>query len=141
MNPYILLIEDSPSDAAILLAAFENIGYAGNIQIATDGIGAIQELENISLDSINKMPQLILLDLNLPRKNGLEVLEEIKTNSHWQHIPTIIFSSSSAPKDIEKSYQLHANAYLAKPRELKQYQLTVQQLHNFWLNTAKLPEN
>lgn len=139
MNFDILLIEDSPTDAAILIAAFESIGYEGSLKVAQNGVEAISTLEKIDQTEAPHYPSLILLDLNLPSKNGHEVLSEIKTNIHWQSIPTIIFSSSSAQADIDKSYQLHANAYLAKPRELSKYEQIAQQIHSFWLSAAELP--
>lgn len=135
----ILLVEDSPSDAAILQAAFEDSGYEGNIQIATNGVEAIQVLEKTGLDNDIEKPQLILLDLNLPKKSGLEVLEEIKQNPLWKQIPIVVLSSSSSKSDIDRSYQLHANAYLSKPREFSGYQAIAQQLYGFWLETVELP--
>ncbi len=139
MSQSILLVEDSPSDAAIFMAALEDAGYTGRIQVASTGIEAIQALEKVSFDSSFSFPQLILLDLNLPKKSGLEVLEEIKQHPIWRSIPTIVLSSSSSPSDINRSYQLQANAYLAKPRELSQYQAIAQQLRSFWLETIELP--
>lgn len=135
----ILLVEDSPTDAAILMAAFESIGYQGDIQVAQNGTEAITLLETRASAESSEYPSLILLDLNLPRKNGHEILKEIKNNTHWQSIPTLIFSSSSSPADIAKSYQLHANAYLAKPRELDKYEQIAKQIHSFWLEAAELP--
>ena len=139
MNTNILLVEDSPSDAAILLAAFEEIGYNGNIQVVTNGVDAIDVLSDIEEKGQDSWPQMILLDLNLPKKNGLEVLESIKENPVWMSIPTIIMSSSSSPKDIASSYQRHANAYIPKPRQLERYQQIAQQLQSFWLQPAVMP--
>ena len=146
MSLSILLIEDSPTDAAILMAAFEEMGYLFSIEIATNGIAAIEWLEaavTLTGDAAHqhKLPELILLDLNLPRKSGLEVLKEIKQHPLWKRIPTIVLSSSSSQSDINKSYQFHANAYLSKPRELAQYQLIAQQLHSFWVEAVKLPSS
>ena len=93
MSTDILLVEDSPTDAAILVAAFEGIGYIGDIQVASNGIEAINVLGEIGNNQEN-WPQMIILDLNLPRKNGLEVLENIKNNPEWLSIPTIVLSSS-----------------------------------------------
>jgi len=147
MSYDILLVEDSPTDAAILVAAFEGIGYEGSIQIAQNGIEAIACLCNTA-SSIEdepesrpqyQLPSLILLDLNLPRKNGLEVLDNIKTDPRWKGIPTVVFSSSSSANDVNRSYQSHANAYVAKPRELSQYELVAKQLHSFWLQSVELP--
>lgn len=139
MSVPILLVEDSPSDAAILLAAFEDSGYVGKMRVVTNGVEAIRALESTHLDGDTEKPQLILLDLNLPKKSGLEVLEEIKRNPLWKHIPIVILSSSSSRSDIDRSYQLHANAYLSKPREFSGYQAIAQQLYGFWLQTVELP--
>lgn len=139
MSIFILLVEDSPTDAAIMAAAFEEIGCENQIEIATNGIAAIEILETIEQSNDRGMPGLILLDLNLPRKSGIEVLKEIKQHPTWKKIPTVILSSSSSQTDIDNTYQCHANAYLAKPRELSQYRLVVQMLHSFWVETVKLP--
>ena len=134
----ILLVEDSPTDATILMAAFRSIGYSGQIHIVQDGVEAITFLEQIVLDDSLNLPQLILLDLNLPRKSGHEMLHDLKTNPQWQCIPAIVFSSSSRDIDIGKSYQLHANAYIAKPIVFEDYRLTGQRIHDFCLETAQL---
>ena len=139
MSISILLVEDSPTDAAIMTAAFEEIGCESQIEIATNGIDAIEILEAIYQSKDREMPNLILLDLNLPRKSGIEVLREIKQHSTWKKIPTVVLSSSSSQADIDNSYQCHANAYMAKPRELSQYRLVVERLHSFWVETVKLP--
>ena len=139
MKSSILLVEDSPTDAAIMMAAFEGVGCAGHIQVVQDGVEAIDFLGQIGLNDEVGLPQLILLDLNLPRKSGHEVLYEIKGNPRWQGIPAIVLSSSSTFVDIAKSYQLHANAYITKPITLEEYELIAQRIHDFWLKTVKLP--
>lgn len=121
-----------------MTAAFQGIGYSGQINLVQDGIDAINFLEQAVSDDQVEVPQLILLDLNLPRKSGHEMLRDIKGNFQWQHIPVIVFSSSSRSVDIDKSYQLNANAYITKPIVLEDYQLTAQRIHDFWLKTAKL---
>lgn len=135
----ILLVEDSPSDAAILVAALEDSGYVGVVQVVTNGVDAIQRLVTADIESDIESPQLILLDLNLPKMSGLEVLKEVKQNPLWKHIPIVVLSSSSSRGDVDRSYELHANAYLSKPRELTGYRAIAQQLHDFWLKTVKLP--
>ena len=137
----ILLVEDSPTDAAIMKVAFERIGCSGQIQVVQDGVEAIGFLEQIALNEEEGLPQLILLDLNLPRKSGHEVLSELKGNPQWQGIPAIVLSSSSTPIDIAKSYQLHANAYISKPITLEDYELIAQRIHDFWLKTVELPQS
>ena len=120
------------------MAAFKSIGYSGEIQIVRDGTEAIDFLGQAVLDNTNDLPKLIMLDLNLPRKSGHEMLQDIKTNPKCQNIPVIVFSSSSRPVDIIKSYQLHANAYIVKPIILEDYKLTAQRIHDFWLKTVQL---
>ena len=140
MDSTILIVEDSPTDAAILSAAFDDAGCHQLIQIAQTGDEAITLLQQV--DNVTQgQPQLILLDLNLPGKTGHEVLEVIKKNSVWQAIPIIVLSSSATPKDIAKSYQLHANAYITKPTNFSDYQRIAQKIQDFWLNTAQLPQS
>ncbi|MEO0395118.1 MAG: response regulator [Cyanobacteria bacterium P01_A01_bin.137] len=136
MDVTILLVEDSPTDAAILSAALDDVGCQWPIQIAQTGDEALALLGKIDSSA---HPQLILLDLNLPGKTGHEVLREIKCNIVWQAIPTIVLSSSATPNDIYKSYQLHANAYITKPTNFSDYQLIAQKIYDFWLMTAQLP--
>lgn len=138
MDVTILLIEDSPTDAAILSAAFDDVGCPWPLQIAQTGDEAIALLQQLDCN-MQTHPQLILLDLNLPGKTGHEVLEEIKRNTVWQTIPTIVLSSSATPHDIDKSYKLHANAYITKPTNFSGYQLIARKIHDFWLETAQLP--
>ncbi|EKU97392.1 CheY-like receiver domain-containing protein [Leptolyngbya sp. PCC 7375] len=137
MDVTILLVEDSPTDAAILSAAFDDVGCQWSIQLAQTGDEALTLLKQF--DNSHAHPQLILLDLNLPGKTGHEVLGEIKGNSVWQAIPTIVFSSSATRDDIDKSYQLHANAYITKPTNFSEYQVIAQKILGFWLETAQLP--
>ena len=139
MSSHILLIEDSPTDAAILVAAFESIGYQGSIEVAKSGIEAIDILDTIENTTEQVWPQLILLDLNLPRRSGLEVLNDIKTNPSWMSIPTVVLSSSSSPTDISNSYKRHANAYISKPRQLNHYETVARQLYSFWIETVQSP--
>ncbi|ESA35614.1 chemotaxis protein [Leptolyngbya sp. Heron Island J] len=140
MDVTILLVDDSPTDAAILSAAFDDVGWQWPIQIAQTGDEALALLQQLD-ESANAHPQLILLDLNLPGKTGHEVLGEIKQNAVWQTIPTIVLSSSATRTDIDKSYQLHANAYITKPTHFSEYQVIAQKIHDFWLQTAQLPTN
>lgn len=139
MSSTLLLIEDSPTDAAILTAAFQSIGWRGQLQVAVNGPEALAWLDQVTVSGSMVLPQLILLDLNLPGKTGHEVLRAIKSHPHWQQIPILVLSSSSNPSDIQESYRLHVNAYLAKPTNLENYQLIAQRILDFWLETAKLP--
>ncbi|MEM9006926.1 MAG: response regulator [Cyanobacteria bacterium P01_F01_bin.86] len=139
MSSTLLLIEDSPTDAAILTAAFQSIGWRGQLQVAVNGPEALAWLDQATVSGSMVLPQLILLDLNLPGKTGHEVLHAIKSHPYWQQIPILVLSSSSNPSDIQESYRLHVNAYLAKPTNLENYQLIAQRILDFWLETAKLP--
>ena len=137
MTSDILLIEDSPTDAAIMMAAFEEIGYDGSIQIAKSGVEALQLLDELENHDITQWPRLILLDLNLPKRSGLDILSDIKTNPSWSWIPTVVISSSSSPSDISNSYKLHANAYISKPRQFEHYENLAKQICSFWFKTAQ----
>lgn len=139
MATSILLVEDSPTDAAILTAAFEDIECPYTLEVVTTGNEALVFLKNLSQHIQTDVPFIILLDLNLPGKNGYEVLSEIKSNQTWCKIPTIVFSSSNASSDITKSYQLHANAYITKPSDFGEYRLIAKDINNFWLKTVQLP--
>ena len=138
MDATILLVEDSPTDAAILAAAFDDVGCLLLIQTAHTADEALALLQQTTSGSV-AYPQLILLDLNLPGKDGYEVLEEIKNNNLWRTIPTIVLSSSATPCDIDKSYRLHANAYITKPTSFSDYQVIAQKIYDFWLDTAQSP--
>ena len=139
MRSRLLLIEDSPTDAAILTTAFQGIGWHGSLQIAQNGNEALGWLDQATTQGKETLPQLILLDLNLPGKTGHELLREIKNHPQWQRIPILILSSSSNPSDVEESYKLHVNAYLTKPIHLEGYKLIAQRIHDFWLEIVKLP--
>ncbi|MEM1253065.1 MAG: response regulator [Cyanobacteria bacterium P01_H01_bin.21] len=140
MDVTVLLVEDSPTDAAILAAAFDEAGCQLMLQTAHTGDEALTLLHQID-GGPSAYPRLILLDLNLPGKNGYEVLGEIKNNNLWQTIPIIVLSSSATPHDIERSYQLRANAYITKPTSFSDYQVIAQKIYDFWLDTAQLPTN
>lgn len=108
--------------------------------MAKSGIEAIDILGAIEDTTEKIWPQLILLDLNLPRRSGLEILDDIKTNPVWMSIPTIVLSSSSSPVDISNSYKRHANAYISKPRQLNHYETVAKRLYSFWIETAQSPQ-
>jgi len=137
MTTDILLVEDSPTDAAIMVAAFEEVGYNGKIQIAQSGLEALDLLGSFGNSDRSQWPQLILLDLNLPQRSGLDILNDIKTNPDWSWIPTVMLSSSSSPHDISNSYKRHANAYISKPRQFEHYENLAQQICTFWFKTAQ----
>ena len=137
----ILLIEDSPSDADLAIEVIEQGKILNNLHFVEDGVEAIKFLRRKEPYLSVPRPDLILLDLHLPKKSGIEVLEEIKTDPTLKLIPVVILSTSAAPEDIFKSYSLHANCYITKPVDLVQFTKVVRLIEEFWLAVVKLPLN
>ncbi|NJK72873.1 MAG: response regulator [Oscillatoriales cyanobacterium RU_3_3] len=135
----ILLIEDSPSDADLAREALGQGKILNNLHFVEDGVEAIDFLRRRGLYATVPRPDLILLDLNLPKKSGVEVLEEIKTDTDLKLIPVVILTTSAAQEDILKSYSLHANCYITKPVDFVQFTRVVQLIEEFWLAVVKLP--
>lgn len=135
----ILLIEDNPGDIRLTLEAFKDGKVHNHISIVTDGIEALAFLRREGKYSDVKKPDIILLDLNLPKKDGRETLQEIKNDEGLKNIPVIVLSCSSADVDILRSYKLHANCYISKPVDLDQFVNVVKSIENFWLEIVKLP--
>lgn len=135
----ILLIEDSPSDADLAIEALSQGKILNNLHFVEDGVEAIKFLRKKSPYLSVPRPDLILLDLNLPKKSGVEVLEEIKTDINLKLIPVVILSTSAAPEDIIKSYSLHANCYITKPVDFVQFTKVVRLIEEFWLSVVQLP--
>jgi CheY-like chemotaxis protein len=134
----VLVVDDSESDIRIVEETFKRGKLHINIHSVRDGIRAMEYLEmSKSRDKI--YPDLILLDLNMPRKDGREFLEEIKSNEDFKKIPVIIVTISKEQEDILKSYSLHANAYVVKPIELNQFITTIRSIEDFWFTIVKLP--
>jgi len=135
----ILLIEDNPADTRLLLEAFKDGKVSNHISTVADGIDALAFLRKEGIFSKAKKPDIIFLDLNLPKKDGREVLREIKSDSNLKNIPVVVLTSSSAEEDILRSYDLHANCYVNKPVDLDQFFNIVKSIENFWLTIVKLP--
>ncbi len=135
----ILLVEDSDTDALFATEAFSECRLAHRFHVVEDGVKAITFLRREAPYSASPRPHLILLDLNLPKKNGFEVLAEIKADESLRMIPVIVLTSSSADNDVLRSYQLHANAYVTKPPGLDSYAETVASIERFWFSSATLP--
>lgn len=135
----ILLIEDSPSDADLAREVLGQGKILNNLHFVEDGVEAIKFLRRKEPYLRVPRPDLILLDLHLPKKSGIEVLEEIKTDPKLKLIPVVILSTSAAPEDIFKSYSLHANCYITKPVDLVQFTKVVRLIEEFWLAAVKLP--
>lgn len=131
----ILLVEDNPGDSRLIKEVFKDGKVANTLITAKDGVEALAILK----DPSKELPDLILLDLNLPRKRGLDVLEEIKSDPALKRIPVIILTTSNDEKDILKSYDLHASAYLTKPVDLNEFITVIRNLENFWLTLVKYP--
>jgi len=135
----ILLVEDSAVDAALTAKAFDRAKVLCHLHLVQDGVEAIAFLRQQGKYAKSPRPQLILLDLNLPKKNGCEVLSEIKSDPVLRTIPTIVLTTSEDRLDILRAYQLHANCYLTKPENFKQFATLVERIEDFWLTFAKLP--
>lgn len=135
----ILLVEDSPGDVRLTREALKEGKILNNLHVAKDGVEAIEFLRRRGQFTGAVRPDLILLDLNLPRKNGTEVLAEIKEDDDLKSIPVVILTVSQADEDIIKSYNLHANCYIKKPVELNQFLEVVKAIEDFWLAIVKLP--
>ncbi len=139
MTLEILLVEDSPGDVRLTQEAFRGAGSLINLHVAIDGVAAMAFLRREGSHSQAPRPDFILLDLNLPKMDGREVLALIKEDSGLKSIPTIILTTSEAEVDVLKSYQLQANCYLNKPVQLDAFETVVKTVNDFWLTMAKLP--
>ena len=135
----ILLVEDSDTDALFAGEAFAESGMIHRLHVVEDGVKAIAFLRREAPYAAAPRPHLILLDLNLPRRNGFEVLAEIKANEDLRVIPLIVLTTSIADGDVLKSYQLHANAYLTKPSGLASYAETAAAIERFWFASVASP--
>jgi two-component system, chemotaxis family, response regulator Rcp1 len=139
MSTEVLLVEDSPGDVRLTREALRDVDAAINLSVATDGVGAMAFLRREGEHRQAPRPDLILLDLNLPKMDGREVLALIKADANLRTIPTVILTTSEAPADIAKSYQLQVNCYLSKPAQWDAFASLVKSIINFWLTKVKLP--
>jgi chemotaxis family two-component system response regulator Rcp1 len=137
----ILLVEDSKSDAVLTAETLSESRIVNQLHIVRDGAAAMDFLYQVGKYQNAPRPDLILLDLNLPKKNGREVLAEIKTDPHLKTIPVVVLTTSDYEGDILKSYELHANCYITKPVELSQFINMMKTLEHFWFTIVKLPLN
>lgn len=140
MPLHVLLIEDSPGDVRLTQEVFSEAGGAIELDVAIDGIEAMAFLRAEGPHAGAHRPDLILLDLNLPKMDGREVLAQIKGDENLRTIPTVILTTSEAEADIVQSYRLQANCYLSKPFELEAFENLVKSINDFWLTKAKLPQ-
>lgn len=136
----ILLAEDNPGDVVLTEKALEQGKLANNLHVTTDGVEALQFLrqEGEYADAIR--PDLILLDLNMPRKDGQDVLEELQADDDLCRIPVVVLTSSESEEDIAKSYELNANAYLTKPVDFDGFVEIINRIEDFWFQVVKFPE-
>ena len=136
----VLLVEDSPGDVRLTQEAFRDANRSIHLHVATDGVEAMAFLRREGAHADAPRPDLILLDLNLPKMDGREVLARIKADESLKTIPTVILTTSEAEADIVKSYQLQANCYLSKPVQLDAFESLVKSINDFWLTKVKLPQ-
>ncbi len=137
----ILLVEDNPGDADLAREALEHSKILNRLSVVDDGEKALDFLHRNGKYVEAPRPDLILLDLNLPRKNGREVLAEIKSDEDLKRIPVVILTASKDEEDILRTYNLHANCYITKPIDLHQFVRVVRAIEDFWLTIVKLPPN
>lgn len=135
----ILLVEDNPGDVDLTKAALRRSKLATHLSVARDGEQALAMLRRDGQHSESPWPDMILLDLNLPKKSGKEVLAEIKQDPELRRIPVAVVTSSQAEQDIIRSYDLHANCYVTKPLDLSQFRRVVETIEDFWFMVVKLP--
>jgi two-component system, chemotaxis family, response regulator Rcp1 len=140
MQKVVLLVEDSPGDVRLTQEAFRDSGKSIDLRIASDGVEAMSFLKHTGVHADAPRPDFILLDLNLPKMDGREVLAHIKEDADLRTIPTVILTTSDAEADILKSYQLQANCYLSKPVQLEEFESLVKSINDFWLTKVKLPQ-
>ena len=136
----VLLVEDSPGDVRLTQEAFRDANKAIHLHVASDGVEAMSFLRRQGIHAQAPRPELILLDLNLPKMDGREVLAHIKEDASLKTIPTVILTTSEAEADIVRSYQLQANCYLSKPVQLDAFEALVKSINDFWLTKVKLPQ-
>jgi CheY-like chemotaxis protein len=137
----ILLVEDNAGDSRLALEALKESKLRNNLHIVTDGMEAMDFLFRRGQHAQVPRPDLILLDLNLPKKDGREVLAEIKSDPDLKRIPVVILTISKAEEDVLKSYNLHANCFITKPLDLSQFVTVVKSIEDFWLTIVKLPSH
>ncbi len=137
----ILLVEDNPGDVRLTIEALKDGKISNNLHVARDGTEGLRFLHREGPDKPAARPDLILLDLNLPKKNGREVLAEIKEDPDLRRIPVVVLTTSQADDDIFKSYDLHANCYINKLVDFEQFIRVVRSIEDFWLTVVKLPTN
>jgi CheY-like chemotaxis protein len=135
----ILLVEDSPSDAEFTIEALKEAKMRNHLSLVEDGVQAMEFLRRQGKYAQAPRPDLIMLDLNLPRKDGREVLAELKADEKLKMIPVVVLTTSRAEQDVLRAYQLHANCYITKPVDFQQFLNVVRSIESFWLFVVTLP--
>lgn len=135
----VLLVEDNPADACLMKQAFLAGGYLCNLHVAEDGVEALAYLTQHGKYREAVRPDLVVLDLNLPKLTGHEVLAQIKHDDQLKEIPVIVMTTSASSRDLQESYNLHANCFITKPRELDDFTRIISALEDFWFRRALLP--
>jgi two-component system, chemotaxis family, response regulator Rcp1 len=135
----ILLVEDNPGDVRLTREALREGKVHHNLHVANDGVAALAYLHQEGEHAGAPRPDLILLDLNIPKKDGRQVLEEIKVDTTLSRIPVVVLTTSQAEEDIARTYDLHANCYINKPVDFDQFMRVVKSIENFWLTIVRLP--
>lgn len=136
----ILLVEDNPGDVRLTEEALKESRISVNMRVAMDGMAALAMLRREGQYAGQPIPDLILLDLNMPKMDGRELLRQIKTDEALKHIPVVVLTTSAAEKDILQAYGLHANCYITKPVEFDQFMEIIKSIEGFWLTVVKLPD-
>jgi chemotaxis family two-component system response regulator Rcp1 len=137
----VLLVEDNPGDVRLTVEVLKEGKVHNTLSVVSDGVEAMEFLKRRGRFAGASRPDLILLDLNLPRKDGREVLQEIKADEELRSIPVVVLTTSQAEQDIVKTYDLHANCYITKPVDLDQFIGVVRSIEDFWLTIVRLPAN
>jgi CheY-like chemotaxis protein len=137
----VLLVEDDAGDVLLIREAFEHNKVHNNLEVVSDGVEAIAYLRREGEHAGAPRPDLVLLDLNLPRKDGREVLAEVKADPDLRRIPVVVLTTSKAEEDVLRSYDLHANAYVTKPVDFDRFIEVVRQIDEFFVSVVKLPEH
>jgi CheY-like chemotaxis protein len=136
---HILMVEDSPTDVMMTREALDYYKVLNPLHIAEDGVEAIEFLRREGKHANSPRPGLIILDLNLPRKSGQEVLQDLKSDPDLKNIPVVVLTTSKAEEDVAKSYGLHANCYITKPVDFAKFVQVVRSINDFWLGVVTLP--
>lgn len=136
---HVLLVEDNEGDILLTTEALQEKGIVDRISVLKDGKQAIDYLVQKTESDVAELPDLLLLDINLPKRNGHEVLAFIKSNDRLKHLPVIIFTTSSTEMDVNLSYEYHANCYITKPVEAEDFLNVMNKIEDFWMSVVKLP--